>query len=156
MHYAKLAIGGWLLAISNNVYYYGLTGKELMASSKQLFMYRFENYRVYKSAMMLVKSVYEVIKLLPKEEKFGLIDQLRRSATSIVLNIAEGTGGLGDKEFKSFLRISLKSLYETVAGLKIAQEIHNIDVDEAINQCDKVGKELNALINSIDKSNRGE
>lgn len=86
-------------------------------------MYKFEKYRVYNSAMQLVKAVYEIIKLLPDNEKFGLIDQLRRSSISVVLNIAEGTGGLGDKEFKSFLRISLKSLYETVAGLKIAQEI---------------------------------
>jgi four helix bundle protein len=115
-------------------------------------MYRFEKYRVYKSAMALVKAIYEVIKLLPHEEKFGLIDQLRRSSVSIVLNIAEGTGGLGDKEFKSFLRVALKSLYETVAGLKISNEIHNINVSIALEKCDIVGKELNALINSLEKS----
>ncbi len=115
-------------------------------------MYKFEKYRVYKSAMKLVKLVYEVIKILPKEEKFGLADQLRRSVISIVLNIAEGTGSLGDKEFKSFLRISLKSLYETVAGLKIAEELFNTNVSESLEQCNTVGKELNALINSINRS----
>ena len=63
--------------------------------------------------------IYALTKLLPTEERFALIDQLKRAVTSIVLNIAEGTGGLGDKEFINFLRIALKSLYETIAGLKL-------------------------------------
>lgn len=99
--------------------------------------------------MKLVKLVYSVIKDLPEEERFGLKDQLRRSVTSVVLNIAEGTGGLGDKEFKNFLRHALKSLYETVAGLKIAEELYRVKVDEQLNQSDLVGKELNALIKSL-------
>ena len=112
-------------------------------------MYRFEKLRVYKNAMKLIKLVYEIIKLLPDEEKFGLKDQLGRSVTSIVLNIAEGTGGLGDKEFKNFLRHALKSLYETVAGLKIAEELYRIDVSAQLIQANIVGRELNALIKSL-------
>jgi len=99
--------------------------------------------------MKLIKLVYEIIKLLPDEEKFGLKDQLGRSVTSIVLNIAEGTGGLGDKEFKNFLRHALKSLYETVAGLKIAEELYRIDVSAQLIQANIVGRELNALIKSL-------
>jgi len=112
-------------------------------------MYKFEKLRVYKNAMKLIKLVYEIIKLLPDEEKFGLKDQLGRSVTSIVLNIAEGTGGLGDKEFKNFLRHALKSLYETVAGLKIAEELYRIDVSAQLIQANIVGRELNALIKSL-------
>ncbi len=74
-------------------------------------MYRFEKLRVYNDALDLVEEIYKVVKLLPSDEKFALIDQLKRAVISVVLNIAEGTGGLGDKEFKSFLRIALKSLY---------------------------------------------
>jgi four helix bundle protein len=112
-------------------------------------MYRFEKLRVYGSSMLLVKLTYSVIGQLPKEERFGLTDQLRRSVTSIVLNIAEGTGSLGDKEFKSFLRTALKSLYETVASLKIAEELFKVDVSHALTQADVTGKELNALIKSL-------
>ncbi len=112
-------------------------------------MYRFEKLRVYNNALLLVKLVYKMIEKLPKEEKFGMIDQLRRSVTSIVLNIAEGSGGLGDKEFKNYLRHSLKSLYETVAGLKIIESLYKIDINDCLLQCDKVGKELNALIKSL-------
>lgn len=99
--------------------------------------------------MELVKEIYAITKRLPNEEKFALIDQLKRSSTSVVLNIAEGTGGLGDKEFKNFLRIALKSLYETVAGLKIAEKLFKVDIANALEKCDRVGKELNALIKSL-------
>lgn len=117
-------------------------------------MYRFEKLRVYQNAIKLVKLVYEVSAKLPKDETFSLVVQLKRACISIVLNIAEGTGGLGDKEFKSFLRIALKSLYETVAGLKIANSLFNVNIDDAIAQCDIVGKELNALIKSLNKDQR--
>lgn len=108
-------------------------------------MYRFEKLRVYQNAMLLVE-----------EEKFALIDQLKRAVTSIVLNIAEGSGSFGDIEFKRFLKIALRSLYETVAGLKIAEKIFNLNIDVALKKCETVGKELTALIkslNSLPKSN---
>ena len=114
-------------------------------------MYRFEKLRVFHSAIELVESIYYLTKHLPKEEKFALIDQLKRSSTSIVLNIAEGTGSLGDKEFKSFLRVALKSLYETVAGLKLAEKLFNIGIEKQLEKCDKVGKEINALIKSLNR-----
>src|SRR3990167_4506322 len=112
-------------------------------------MYRFEKLRVYHDVMLLIKDIYTVIKKLPPEERFGLADQLRRSSVYIVLNIAEGTGGLGDTEFKSFLRNSLKSLYETVAGLEIAHMLYGVNIESQLKICDQVGKELNALINSL-------
>lgn len=112
-------------------------------------MYRFEKLRVYHNALELVAEIYKLTSLLPTEEKFALIDQLKRAVASIVLNIAEGTGALGDVEFKSFLRIALKSLYETVAGLKIAEKLFQTDIKIALQKCEIVGKELNALIKSL-------
>lgn len=117
-------------------------------------MYRFEKLRVYHDAISLVEEVYELVKLLPRDEKFALIDQLKRACTSIVLNIAEGTGGLGDIEFKNFLRHALKSLYETVAALKIAEKLFGADIKRALDKCDLVGKELNALIKSLSNDKR--
>lgn len=114
-------------------------------------MYRFEKLRVYSDAMDLVEEVYRITKLLPIDEKFALADQLKRAVTSIVLNIAEGSGGLGDKEYQAFLRNSLKSLYETVAGLMITNKMYKLDIASGLEKCDKVGSELNALINSFNK-----
>lgn len=70
-----------------------------------------------------------------------------------MLNIAEGTGALGDKEFKSFLRNVLKSLYETVAGLKLAEKLFKVKITAALQKCEIVGKELNALIKSLNMTN---
>jgi len=99
--------------------------------------------------MLLVKEIYNLIGTLPKEERYCLSDQLRRSSISIVLNIAEGTGGLGDTEFRSFLRNALKSLYETIAGLKIVEMLYGVQIKSDLDLCSTVGKELNALINSL-------
>ena len=112
-------------------------------------MYRFEKLRVYTDSMLLVKDVYKVIKKLPADEKYALADQLRRSSVSIVLNIAEGTGGRGDIEFKQYLRHSIKSLYETVAGLKVAEMLYGIEVNPILLHCEKVGKEINAFIGKL-------
>jgi four helix bundle protein len=114
-------------------------------------MYRFEKLRVYHGAVKLVKKIYLLADKLPKDEKFALIDQLKRASTSIVLNIAEGTGSRGDKEFKSFLKNALKSLYETVAAIKIAESLFGIRGEKALDKCDLVGKQLNSLIKSLAK-----
>ncbi len=112
-------------------------------------MYRFEKLRVYHDAIDLVEEIYKVTKRLPNEEKFALTDQLKRSSVSIVLNIAEGTGANGDIEFKSFLRIALKSLYETVAGLKVAERLFKVKTDMTLKRCEEVGRGINALIKSL-------
>lgn len=113
------------------------------------FMYRFEKLRVYHDSLDLVQMIYKYVSKLPSNEKFAMSDQLRRSSTSVVLNIAEGTGSLGDKEFKQFLRIALKSLYETVAGIKICERLFGLSSQETLEKCDQVGKEINALIKSL-------
>lgn len=115
-------------------------------------MYRFEKLRVYNNAVDLVEEIYNLCRLLPKNEQFALIDQIKRSSTSIVLNIAEGTGSLGDKEFKSFLRNSLKSVYETVAAIKLANKLFKVNIVRALEKCELVGKELNSLIKALAKS----
>lgn len=114
-------------------------------------MYRFEKRRVYQNAVELVKTIYKITIELPSDEKFALIDQLKRSAISVVLNIAEGSGGLGDKEYKSYLRNALKSLYEIIAALKIAEQLFVVDVSKALLKCDSISKELHSLIKSLNR-----
>lgn len=97
-------------------------------------MYKFEKLRVWKEAVKLVKMVYGLCRLLPTEERFALADQLKRASTSIVLNIAEGCGGLGDTELKSYLRNSLKSLYETVAAVKLVKKLFGLSGKEVLVQ----------------------
>lgn len=116
-------------------------------------MYQFEKLRVYQHALDLVVEIYTLTALLPKEEKFALIDQLKRASVSIVLNIAEGCVGWKGKDTVRFLRIALGSLYEVVAAFQITQKIFKTKVDLHIQMCDLVGKELNSLIKSLETRN---
>ena len=82
--------------------------------------YRFEDLEVWKIGMKIVHEVYQITKKFPKEELFSLVDQLKRAASSIVLNIAEGTGQSTSKSFSLYLNRAKSSVLECVACLKIA------------------------------------
>lgn len=69
---------------------------------------------VWRSAIQLAKSVYDVTRSYPKDEVFGLVVQMRRAAVSIASNIAEGAARQGDKEFVRFLYLALGSASELV------------------------------------------
>lgn len=85
--------------------------------------FRFEKLEIWSEAMLYTKHVYVISKLFPKEELFALVDQLKRSVSSIPANIAEGSGSSSKKEFLHHLDIAIKSLYETVSHLYLAKEL---------------------------------
>ncbi len=80
----------------------------------------FERLEVYQKALALANDVYDLTNTFPADERFGLRDQFRRAALSIVLNIAEGSGRT-KREFHHFLRIARSSCYECVAALHISE-----------------------------------
>jgi len=116
-------------------------------------MYKFEKLRVWQQAMDLAVKIYKFTEQLPKEETYGLRGQLRRASVSISLNIAEGTGDKSDKELVRYLYLAKKSLFETVAGLKITERIYGLSPEQILENCDRLGRSLQALINSLSKSN---
>ena len=74
--------------------------------------YYFERLDVWQQARQLVVQVYKLLEKFPKEEKYALCDQLRRSVISIPSNIAEGSGRIAKKETIHFLEIAYGSLME--------------------------------------------
>jgi len=114
-------------------------------------MYKFEKLKVWQLAMDLAARIYIFTKQLPKEEMYGLKDQLQRSSTSIALNIVEGTGGESDKEMIRYLYLAKKSLFETITGLKLIQRIYHFDSSSILGDYGQLGKSLQALINSLTK-----
>ena len=75
-------------------------------------MFSFENLRVYKAARQLVRDVYLLQNQFPKEERYALGDQVRRAATSITANLAEGSGRQSPKEKIHFIEIAFGSMTE--------------------------------------------
>ena len=90
------------------------------------------------------------MKDLPREELYGLISQIKRAATSIPLNIAEGYGKReSEKEFKRFLMMAQGSCDEMHVLLDICRDLGYIrqeDYQEAYKRYDEVGKMLSGLI----------
>jgi four helix bundle protein len=83
--------------------------------------YKFQRLEVYQLALEYLDRIYELTKTFPAEEKYNLTSQLQRAATSIVLNIAEGSTGQSDAEQNRFLGLALRSYLETIACFDIAQ-----------------------------------
>ena len=83
-------------------------------------MHNYKELKVWQEAMALAKMVYKITAEFPKEEKYGLTSQIKRSAISIPSNIAEGAGRNFDKELMQFLSIALGSAFELETQLILA------------------------------------
>lgn len=84
--------------------------------------FKYEDLQVWQVSLQLVEHIYQITSHFPKEELFVLTSQIRRAAISITLNIAEGSTRQSQKDFIRFIRISIGSVVEVDAALKIAIE----------------------------------
>lgn len=117
-------------------------------------MSNFRKLEVYNEAVDFTVAVYKFITILPKHEQYALIDQLRRAVTSIVLNIAEGSGSSSKAEFIRFLRIALRSLYEVDAILELCVKLgycSKLDIKIIYQQRIGLGNKLGRLIQKVSK-----
>jgi len=111
---------------------------------------KFENLPIFQEAHVLVLCVYKISKLFPKEEKFSLTSQIRRSAASIPTNIIEGNARGHSKEMIEFLYFAKGSLEETKYHLLLAKDlgyVNESDYNLIHDKANSVGKQLNGLIN---------
>ncbi len=117
---------------------------------------KFEDLTVYQKAFDVVIGIYRATEKFPAEEKFGLTNQMRRSAVSIISNIAEGSMRLSSLEFRQFVGIARGSVGELRSQVSIARELGFVDSELAENisaKLDEVGKMLTVLVRSLkDKS----
>lgn len=110
--------------------------------------------RVWQQSIDFVSSIYLMTRSLPKEELFGLVSQMRRTAVSVPSNIAEGYARGTDKEKIHFLRISSGSMSELETQLTLCLKLGYISQEEYNTTSEKlvsVWKQLNALISVIKK-----
>jgi four helix bundle protein len=113
---------------------------------------KFENLRVWQDSVELSGLMNELSKTFPKDEVFVLTSQLKRATDSISLNIAEGSTGQSNAEFKRFLGIALRSGIEVVGCLYLAKRRPYIDQEQFAEYYSRVNsliKSIQALRNSI-------
>lgn len=112
----------------------------------------FRDLKVWQKGHNLAVSIYRITKNFPKEERFGLIDQIRRAAVSITSNIAEGfgRGTLNDKIH--FYTMALGSLFKVQNQLLISRDVRFLDsaeCDSLFNDTIEINKMCSILIKSL-------
>ena len=107
-----------------------------------------KDLEAYKLSMKITTDIYKITQDFPKDEQFGLTNQIRRCVVSIPSNIAEGCARFSDKESAKFINIALGSLAELDTQLEIAKNLGYVDRLEDINN---ELKKLNALVIGLNK-----
>ena len=100
---------------------------------------------VWKKSMDFVTMLYKKTATFPKEEIYGLTNQMRRAAVSIPSNNAEGAARKSNKEFIQFLHIALGSTVEIETQLIISKNLKFID-DESFIELDKERNEIGRML----------
>jgi len=113
----------------------------------------FRDMSVWQKAFYLLRDVYKMARTFPSDEKFALTDDLRRSANSVVHNIAEGYGRFEPRDKTRFYKISRGSSYEAISQILVADSENYTTIEIAedlISRYKNVIEELNALIHTLE------
>lgn len=116
----------------------------------------FTDLNAWREGHKLVLMIYDITKLFPEDERFGLVSQMRRCAVSITSNIAEGFSRKGNKEKIQFYYIAAGSITELQNQLLISRDINildNLKFQEIAKQTNVVQRIINGLIKSTKSVN---
>jgi len=108
---------------------------------------RFRDSIAWKKAMELTRAVYELTSEFPRQEMFGLTNQLRRASVSIASNLAEGQGRLTVREFLHFLGLARGSALEVLTQLEIASMI-GLGNPAQVQSAQGIAEEARRIINA--------
>jgi len=112
----------------------------------------FKELRVWQEAINLVTDIYQVTQNFPKQEMYGLTDQVRRAAVSVPSNIAEGHQRGSTRQYLYFLAIARGSLGEVETQVILGHRLGYIDAETEKRLSDKilqVGGMLGGLIKAL-------
>lgn len=114
-------------------------------------MQNYKDLKVWEKAHQFTLFVYETSKSFPKEELYALVSQLRRAASSIPANIAEGCGKNSPAEFAHYLNIALGSANESEYFLILSKDLKYIKQEEFENMALVINEIKAMLISLINK-----
>ena len=117
-------------------------------------MYNHKNLDVWKFGMDLAAEIYSVTNSYPRHEIFGLISQMRRSAVSIVSNVAEGAARQSKPEFARFLYMSAGAASELDTQIEISHRVGLLEekvAEDLKSRVDRISKLIFGLIRALKK-----
>jgi len=127
--------------------------KQVTSYTKHEHKKPYHDLRAWKQAHVFVIDIYVATKSYPNHEKYGLVSQLRRAASSVAANIVEGSMRRTNKDFLRFLYISKSSLGECEYFLELSRDLKYISKEKYAFLDEKrsyVGAPLQGLIGYIE------
>ena len=118
----------------------------------------YRDLKVWRRALDWAEAIYEATAHWPRDERFGLVSQIRRSAISVASNIAEGAARRSTGEFIQFVGIAQGSLAEAETQLFLAQRLGYLpasDAEALLAGADEISRMLAALAGSLARRKRG-
>jgi four helix bundle protein len=115
-------------------------------------LFYFERFELYQRAKTFTNKVYELTDDFQQIEHFGLVTQMRRASSSVLLNLAEGFGRYHKKDKMKYYRTARGSVFECVAGLQLSSERNYItkkDYQEMYQECFELSRRISGLLNKI-------
>jgi four helix bundle protein len=107
---------------------------------------------VWQKSLQLTVTIYKLTRTFPAEEKFGIISQMRRAASSIPANIAEGQARNTTGEFRQSLGVARGSLAELETFVMLSAELGFLsppDSENLLRSCEEISKMLTSLLKSL-------
>jgi four helix bundle protein len=117
----------------------------------------YKDLEIWRKGILLSMEIYSLTSSFPVNEQYGLTSQVRRAATSIPANIAEGYGRESGKNYIQFLKISRGSLYELDTFLTIARGLKYLSKEQRehlYQQTEELSKMINSLIKKLDQNSK--
>jgi four helix bundle protein len=114
--------------------------------------FKFEKLRVWTQALDYIELIYELASQLPRSEDYNLKSQITRAATSVALNIAEGSISQSNAEQARFLSMAIRSLVETVACQHIINRRQMVSEQELLRRAYKDAEALVASLHTLRKT----
>ena len=113
---------------------------------------KFEQLKVWQKAHQLVLDIYKITKNFPQDEKYSLVDQIKRSSSSIPTNIVEGNERKTKNEYIQFLYTAKGSCAETKYHLLLSKDLNyisEVEYNSANEKLIEISKMLSSLINYL-------
>ena len=114
-------------------------------------MFNFEKLDVWNKGIDFADLVYSSTPQFPREERFGLTNQMRRAAVSISSNIAEGSSRISRSDFKRFVEIATGSVFEVISQAFIGRREEYLSED-AFNRLYSSAQELGRMLSGLRSS----